>query len=137
MAKCKDCGKEMHGSKTCDKRRFSYILLDGEVYLRNIRNPYTDAPRGWRCDCGIPAREGALHHYGCDIERCPKCGGQLISCGCGKKDRRIGKMSILIGEASFQVIRQDRARREAARGPVGGPVEQNPDRVVRNLFGFK
>lgn len=31
-------------------------------------------------DCG--AKEGQLHHLGCDMERCPKCGHQLISCGC-------------------------------------------------------
>ena len=31
-------------------------------------------------DCS--AKEGELHQYGCDMERCPFCGGQLISCGC-------------------------------------------------------
>jgi len=31
-------------------------------------------------DCGI--EEGKFHHPGCDMERCPFCGGQLISCDC-------------------------------------------------------
>jgi len=30
--------------------------------------------------CG--ATEGELHELNCDMEICPKCGGQLISCGC-------------------------------------------------------
>lgn len=34
-------------------------------------------------DCG--AREGALHDRGCDRERCPFCGEQLLACGCGYK----------------------------------------------------
>lgn len=34
-----------------------------------------------RChECGC--REGELHERGCDAERCPFCGNQLISCGC-------------------------------------------------------
>lgn len=33
-------------------------------------------------DCG--AKEGEYHLDGCDIERCPVCYGQLISCGCGE-----------------------------------------------------
>jgi len=32
------------------------------------------------CECG--AAEGDLHMWGCDGERCPFCGGQLISCSC-------------------------------------------------------
>ncbi len=31
-------------------------------------------------DCGRP--KGKLHACGCDIERCPRCGMQLITCDC-------------------------------------------------------
>jgi len=30
------------------------------------------------CNC----KEGELHHPNCDWERCPFCGGQLLSCAC-------------------------------------------------------
>jgi hypothetical protein len=30
------------------------------------------------CDC----KEGEFHSPGCDMERCPFCGGQLITCHC-------------------------------------------------------
>ncbi len=34
-----------------------------------------------RChDCNI--KNHGKHHPGCDMEECPRCGGQLISCGC-------------------------------------------------------
>lgn len=34
-----------------------------------------------RChDCNV--QEGELHKLGCDMERCPFCGNQLIACGC-------------------------------------------------------
>ena len=38
-------------------------------------------------DCGT--KEGQLHILGCDMERCPFCGNQLISCQCVYKKLRI------------------------------------------------
>ena len=34
-------------------------------------------------DCGN--KIGEYHEYGCDCERCPRCGMQLISCSCNDK----------------------------------------------------
>ncbi len=36
---------------------------------------------GERCgDCGV--FRGGWHHPGCDLQQCPACGRQLMSCGC-------------------------------------------------------
>lgn len=36
---------------------------------------------GDKCgDCFV--KSGGRHHPGCDMEICPRCSGQLISCGC-------------------------------------------------------
>ncbi|WP_165794149.1 hypothetical protein [Deinococcus aerius] len=39
-------------------------------------------------DCAVPL--GSHHHPGCDWERCPRCKGQLISCGCLDDEDEVG-----------------------------------------------
>ena len=78
MARCSDCGQQMLGSKTCDH---PWIEIDGEVFVRNTQ--YFD--HGQHChDCAIENKPGNIHHFGCDMGRCPKCGEQLIGCDCEK-----------------------------------------------------
>ena len=80
MAICILCEREMLTADGCTS---SMISIDQEYYSRI---PYGD-PRDLlydgeeRChDCG--ATKMHYHHMGCDAERCPKCGGQLITCDC-------------------------------------------------------
>ena len=85
MVKCTDCKKEMQKATTCDKNA---IVVNGEVYLRNTEW----FGSGNRChDCGIVNKKGNIHHFGCDMERCPRCGRQLISCNCNKGRRLVVK----------------------------------------------
>ena len=74
MLKVDGCGKVPVDTK--DGKRHAPIKYGNEVY-----------PDGWkpevdqRChDCNC--KQQHYHHPGCDVERCPACSGQLISCGC-------------------------------------------------------
>jgi len=84
MAVCKDCNKDMLDpeSQSCSLNILVVAERNGHVLERYFRNTtYFDA--GERChDCGILNNPGNVHHYSCDMERCPKCGLQLISCSC-------------------------------------------------------
>lgn len=74
MAVCDSCGREMLGSVSCTLERL--ILVDGSYQRRR----FTSRSASSCGDCGSPRR--GLHHPGCDMEPCPRCRGQLISCGC-------------------------------------------------------
>ena len=76
MVVCLDCGQEMLDAESCTLKT---LEISGEVYSRDTE--YYDT--NFRChDCKIANRPGNIHHLGCDIERCPCCGGQIISCDC-------------------------------------------------------
>lgn len=84
MARCPACGKEMLIAKGCG---CSKVKINGKEYERIKVGDTGDFFEGedhqLRCgDCG--ATMGHYHHWGCDCERCPVCGGQMICCECGE-----------------------------------------------------
>ena len=64
-------------ANSCSKK---VLFIGGQGYKRNVK--YHDINE--RChDCGII--NGNIHHFGCDMERCPKCEEQIIGCECEKE----------------------------------------------------
>lgn len=74
MAICEWCGQDMRTATGCTTKT---VLFPDGVIMASI--PY-DGDFEVCHDC--KATLGECHHPGCDMERCPRCGGQLISCGC-------------------------------------------------------
>lgn len=54
----------------------NYIELNDGLIKERLRHR-EDRPCG---DCGVS--KNGYHHMGCDLERCPVCGMQLITCEC-------------------------------------------------------
>lgn len=86
MAMCQECGQEMQTADSCT-HDLIYFERGGVAYTRN--REHFDEQDGRCHDCGI--KHGGIHHFGCDVERCPKCGGQLISCDCITEHVWLGK----------------------------------------------
>lgn len=81
---CQDCGKEMLKAKGCTLDK----VLHNDKWIDRDREFWQD--EGKRCgDCG--ALSGEVHHYGCDNERCPVCGGQFIGCECFGDTMSLGR----------------------------------------------
>ena len=56
------------------------LLIDDVTYDLEVYKPRRRGPDARCGDCGV--RPGGYHHLGCDLMRCPRCRGQLITCGC-------------------------------------------------------
>ena len=86
MAICSWCGKDMSLEETIScsenvKVDFGDMVADPIRYGHDTRFGFSYFSTTQRChDCNI--KIGGIHHPGCDMEECPKCHGQLISCGC-------------------------------------------------------
>jgi hypothetical protein len=78
VAICTLCNQEMLDAASCVDEPLA--LVDGDY--AHIR--FGDEGPDWgggRCgDCEV--LPGGIHHPGCEFEKCPRCGGQLIGCDC-------------------------------------------------------
>jgi len=74
MATCNLCKREMKLAPSCIKNFHNKIPFGNEPWAVGVEE-YEFCP-----ECGINVR--GFHHIGCDVEECPVCHGQLISCKC-------------------------------------------------------
>ena len=87
MTLCRDCGREMTTSDGCDKVLFpsgSEPVKFGEEEGYWTTEELKDIERCGDCGC----KKGQYHHPGCDMERCPDCKGQALSCACGDERKQ-------------------------------------------------
>ena len=82
IVKCDYCKKDMNISNGCKERQ----IIRGNKKYKQIKvgdkgDFYENEENAVCGDCG--AKYKNYHHLGCDLERCPACKGQLISCICG------------------------------------------------------
>jgi len=94
MVMGQDCNREMLLAASCGAR---LVELAGE---RDERLPYrppgSQRDLASRChDCGI--RPGGFHHFGSDMDRCPRCGGQLCCCSCWPDDEEDDDEPFVVG----------------------------------------
>lgn len=108
----------------------SKLLIHGIIYepikVGDEGDWYVGEPNATCGDCGEPY--GNQHLPQCDIERCPACGGQLLSCDCGPvydieddmSDEQIEKLKL---EQLHELIKKGNAVFYDSKGPEGNIYE--------------
>lgn len=83
---CVACERRMGDVDSCTDEGYPFVI-DGEIqWLSAI--PYGDDREEWgnreppeHChDCNVVV--GEVHHWGCDMARCPNCDDQFFGCEC-------------------------------------------------------
>ncbi|HYC83023.1 MAG TPA: hypothetical protein VEB60_00535 [Candidatus Paceibacterota bacterium] len=84
MARCEQCLQQFHQADACT---WQHVEIEGQVYGREGTYAFgkrfeqaVNADKDRCDDCGVLA--GSVHHFGCTLERCPRCGEALATCAC-------------------------------------------------------
>jgi len=80
MPYCQDCNKDMRTGSSCVPLKLHYKNKTISRIRYGQEKSDWGAKSGMNCgDCNV--KPGGYHHYGCDVQRCPIDGRQLMSCG--------------------------------------------------------
>jgi hypothetical protein len=67
---------------------YDHVVINGDEFrrVRVLESPFYEGEPNCECGCEI----GQVHHVECDLEDCPRCGGQFLGClmndGCEVED---------------------------------------------------
>jgi hypothetical protein len=81
MTLCPACNREIAATDGCAIEGFDDFADQVPRIRIRYGSEFRDHTPEWSChDCN--AAPGSFHHFGCDMEICPRCGRQAISCDC-------------------------------------------------------